>query len=142
MGNDMKTAKLQGGVMLIEALVGLLIFSFGVLGLIGMQAVASKVAGDAKYRGEAAAHAEQLINQMWADDRGTLEASYQPGQPKYDDWVNQVKAAGTGLPGASISGNEPVATLSADKRFWTITVRWQGPEEKAAHRYTTIAWIN
>lgn len=138
----MTMRRTQGGVMLIEALVGLLIFAFGVLGLIGMQAVAAKAAGDAKYRGEAAAYAEQLVNLMWASDHATLENDFKAGQPKYDAWVNSVKASGSGLPGATRSGNAPTATISADKKYWTITVYWQGPNEAAAHRYSTIAWVN
>lgn len=139
---DMNTQRTQRGSMLIEALVGLLVFVFGVLGLIGMQAVAAKAAGDAKYRGEAAAFAEQIVGQMQASNHATLEADFQAGEPKYDAWVNAVKAAGSGLPGASIAGNEPQLTLSADKKYWTITVRWQAPNEQAAHKYTTTAWIN
>lgn len=138
----MKTASYQSGVMLIEAMVGLLIFAFGVLGLIGMQAIAGKAAGDAQYRSEAAAYAEQLVNQMWASNRATLEADFAAGQPKYDEWVGRVKQAGTGLPGSTLTGNEPTATLSADKKYWTITVRWQGAGETVAHHYTTLAWIN
>ena len=39
--------------MLIEALIGILIFSIGILALIGMQAAAIRNTADARYRSEA-----------------------------------------------------------------------------------------
>lgn len=136
----------QSGAMLLEALIGLMIFAIGVLGLIGMQATAIKVTADSKYRGEATMYADQLINQMWADDRtnATLVANYAgeggAGGPKYSDWYAGLSAAGTGLPGADISGNEPVVAIDATNTV-TITIRWQAPGETAAHNYVTVATV-
>jgi len=53
----MKTANApskQQGVMLLEALVGILIFSIGILAMLGMQAVGMRNTIDSKYRSEAA----------------------------------------------------------------------------------------
>lgn len=140
----MRRKRFQSGVMLLEALIGLLIFAIGILGLIGMQAVATSVAGDAKYRAEAAMHADRLINQMWADNRATMEADYEgsdgSGGGKYLAWLGEVTAAGTGLPGASRAGNLPTVDIDATGRV-TVTVRWQGPNEPAAHRYVTVATV-
>lgn len=61
----------QSGVMLIEALIALLIFSVGVLGIVGLQSTAAKVSGDARYRSEAALLANELIGRMWASNRRT-----------------------------------------------------------------------
>src|SRR5205823_13644336 len=44
----------ERGVMLIEALAAILIFSIGILAVVGMQAVAIKDVASAKYRSEAA----------------------------------------------------------------------------------------
>lgn len=140
----MKPIKFQGGVMLLEALIGLLIFAIGVLGLIGMQAVATKAAGEAKFRAEASLFAEQLIGQMWSDNRGTLAADYQgssgSGGAKYNAWVAAVTASGSGLPGAGMSGNQPTVTVDANNTV-TITIRWQLPSEGVAHRYVTVAHL-
>src|SRR6218665_3648235 len=74
--NAAKTS--QDGVMLIEALIAILIFSVGVLGIIGLQASAVKASSDAQYRSEAALLANELIGRMWAGDRtqATLQANY------------------------------------------------------------------
>ena len=52
------------GVALIEALVGLLIFSFGVLGLIGLQATMSKAQTGAKFRADASNLTAELLGVM------------------------------------------------------------------------------
>lgn len=136
----------QNGAMLLEALIGLLIFAIGVLGLIGMQAVAMKVTADAKYRAEATMYADQLISEMWADDRTNpvLSANYAgsggAGGPKYNQWYAVLSASGTGLPGASNEGNEPSVVIAADNTV-TVTIRWQAPGEEASHRLVTVATI-
>lgn len=131
----------QAGVMLLEALLGILIFTIGILGLMGMQTAAMKVAADAKYRSEAGLYADQIVNQMWADNKTTLAADYATGGPKYQDWYAQMTAAGTGLPGADIPANAPTVTVAASNVV-TVTVRWQAPTEAAAHQYVVIAQIN
>ena len=50
----------QSGVMLLEALIAILIFSLGVLGIVGMQASAVKASRDAKYRADAGLLAARL----------------------------------------------------------------------------------
>lgn len=56
----------QNGVALLEALIAVLIFSLGVLGIVGLQATMIKSASDAKYRSEASYLAQQRIGEMWA----------------------------------------------------------------------------
>lgn len=56
----------QSGVMLLEALIAILIFSFGVLGIVGMQATAINTVQDAKFRSDAALLANELIGEMMA----------------------------------------------------------------------------
>ena len=62
----------QRGSMLLEALIAILLFSMGILGLMGLQAIALKNTADAKYRTEAAFLANQIIGQMWADNPANL----------------------------------------------------------------------
>lgn len=55
--------------MILEALIAILIFSFGILAIVALQAVSVKLAGDAKYRADASLLAEELLAQMWTSDR-------------------------------------------------------------------------
>lgn len=139
----MNIRRLQRGAVMLEALLGILIFTIGIIGLVGMQASAMKMTADSKYRSEAAMFADQLVNQMQSDNIANLAADYAGGAgaggPKYMAWVSEVTAAGTGLPGSAIPGNEPVVAVAANTV--TITIRWQAPGETAAHQLITLAVV-
>ena len=57
----------QRGVMLVEALVAVLVFIVGVLGIIGLQAKMVTNVSEAKYRSDAAYLANQIVGRMWVD---------------------------------------------------------------------------
>ena len=65
---------LQNGVVLLESLIAILIFSFGILGIVGLQAAMIKNTSDSKYRIEAGFITQQTIGTLWADP--TNLASY------------------------------------------------------------------
>ncbi len=152
----------QAGVMLIEALIAILIFSIGVLGIIGLQGSAVKASTDAKYRSEAALLANELIGRMWAGDRtqATLQANFSSANgPLYQQWAwigsvaaspgtTAAPAAGTvlaALPGAS--ANRPTVVIAPGmgtalpSSQVTITIFWQVPGEAAVHSYVAMAQI-
>ena len=57
----------QSGVMLLEALIGVLLFSVGLIAMMGLQANALATVNETKFRGEAAFIAEQFISDMRND---------------------------------------------------------------------------
>jgi type IV pilus assembly protein PilV len=67
--------------MLLEALIAILIFSVGILGIVGMQASTIKASRDAKFRADAGLLANELIGQMWVGNRdgATLQTNFQGG---------------------------------------------------------------
>ena len=124
----------QSGMVLIESLLAVLIFSLGILALVGLQATSVKQSADAKYRSEAALLANEIIGQMWVSDRATaaLEANFQsPGGAEYNNWLTNRVA--TVLPG--VAANSPTApTIDIDGQgIATVTVRWLAPNEPATH---------
>lgn len=52
-------------MFLIEALLGILIFSLGILSLVAMQTAAVSAQSDARYRIEAANLADQIVSDIW-----------------------------------------------------------------------------
>lgn len=64
--------KQQGGAVLLEAMIAILIFSMGILALVGLQAAMVKNTSDAKYRAEASFLAQQILGQMWVANQGNL----------------------------------------------------------------------
>ena len=63
----------QQGVALLEALIAVLIFSIGILAVIGLQATSVRLTTDAKYRADASFLANQALGRVWADP-GNLAA--------------------------------------------------------------------
>lgn len=137
-------AKRQRGSMLLEALIAILIFSMGVLAIVGMQAASIKNSSESKYRSDAYLLANQLIGQMWASDRTatTLQSNFQGGNgtngTAYTAWVADVQSA---LPGAP--ANPPSVIVDATGLV-TINVYWKAPTDDstaARHGYATVAQI-
>jgi len=54
----------QHGVMLIEALIAILIFSLGILGMVAMGSVAIAAQSDSQYRTDAANYASEIVSEM------------------------------------------------------------------------------
>ena len=132
----------QDGSALLEALVAILIFSFGVLGLVGILAASVRATNDARYRAEAANLANALIGDMWATAAADLDPQFGAGGPKFVAWQNQVAAQ---LPSAS-GANAPLVDLaqpglSTQSRSVVVTVFWQLPGETVRHQVLVTAQI-
>lgn len=61
----------QSGFTLIEVLISILVFSFGILGAVALQASAIKMSTDAQQRAEATFLADQLLARMLIADPAT-----------------------------------------------------------------------
>ena len=144
-----KKLKQQNGMMLLEGLIAILIFSLGIIALVGMQAMAVKQVSDAKYRTDASLLANQLIGKMWVGDRtaATLKTNFDTGGAAAGlvDWLEMVKST---LPGITDDDNQPTVNVTsiggAGDGTVTITLYWLAPsdaETQAPHKYTTIAQI-
>ena len=153
--------KYQSGVMLLEALIAILVFSFGVLGLVALQASAIQGSRDAQYRSQAAMLANDLIGQMWATCRvgADLQTNFQgdgeqtgptniltDGQA-YTDWADRVSLGlSPTLPGAippnvqiTPGGVGPPKTATQV----VVTLNWRAPNEDpaASHSYRVVFQI-
>jgi type IV pilus assembly protein PilV len=150
MNTPITSRRAQSGAFLLEALIAILIFSFGVLGIVGLQARSLKAVGDAQYRGEAAYYAETLAGRMWAHDPLDVKTYFGAGGAGFTSWSDQITAAGTGLPGASTF--PPEITFddlsSINGVMAKIVIYWQSPGEDkdctakdCYHQYRTSAVI-
>src|SRR3990172_9268673 len=151
-----RTPVSQRGSMLLEALIAILLFSMGILGLMGLQAIAIKNTADAKYRTEAAFLANQIIGQMWTENPANLPAyAHNPttagvcnfgggasANANVTAWLGNASTLGT------VAGNLPGGTSVRQQiticagNLVTVTICWQGPQEAAPHNYVAIAQIN
>lgn len=153
----------QRGVMLLEALIGILIFSVGILAMVGMQAAAFSASADAKNRSEAAAFATDIISRIWTRVDRTSDASIitslnsfqlntggsncaftggaADGSNTYvTQWVSAVTNSATGLLGATASMQQ-ILVSTADLNRVTVTVCWQSPQDAAPRRHQVISYV-
>ena len=133
----------QRGATLLEALIGILIFSIGILALVGMQALAIKHMSDAKYRSDAAFFANEIIAQMWVNrtSLGSYGFSGSCTPPAaIESWVANIMDTKIGLPGVTAAANLPIINVAGTTV--TVTVRWQLPGGSEVHKHVTMAFIN
>jgi type IV pilus modification protein PilV len=79
------TAVAQKGVMLLEALIAILVFSLGILAMVGMQAVAIGHSGQAKYRADASFAVNKLFAMMWVDTDANMN-QYATSGARFTTW--------------------------------------------------------
>jgi len=116
----------QQGVVLLESLIAILIFSMGVLAVVGLQAAMIKNTSDSKYRAEASFIAQQRLGMMWADPINL--ADY------VEDHTDISPPAGM-LP----NGTRTVTLPAAGEV--SVMVTWQAPGQAGVHNFTTSARI-
>lgn len=118
----LRSRKQESGSVLIEALVSVLIFSMGILALVGLQGAMVKNSSDAKYRSDASFIAQERLGRMWADP------------------TNVANYIEEDTPIAMLPNGKRTVTVGA-RRFATVTVTWEAPGMDE-HRYVTSAFIS
>lgn len=113
----------ETGVALLEVLISLLIFSFGILGLIGLQARAISISTDAGDRNRAALLANEIASTMWLTKSVVIDTS------AGSVWQTRVaNATKDGLPNGAVTVTGVTGTTnSAD-----ILITWKPPTRAAA----------
>lgn len=168
---DKSIGRTQRGSMLLEALISILIFSIGILAIVGLQAGSVKLSTDAQYRTEASLLASQQINAMWANvaaattlvnaagtpvafDPAEFDTFDSPAGANYLAWHGAIAQA---LPNATtevshrttvycggVLGGVCVPGMPGQQDTRTdvnIKITWQLPGGGAVHTYETSALI-
>jgi type IV pilus assembly protein PilV len=155
----------QQGAMLIESLMAILIFSLGVLGLVGVNAVAVGGQSDAEYRSEANRLAGRIANEIWvsvdrsnpvnlgislanfahradvADACDTSTAGTPSGNALVSSWVADVTGAGPGgLPGATDRMQQILIDPALNQV--RVTLCWRAPTDIVARRHVFTSYIS
>lgn len=112
--------KLQSGMMLVEVMVSILIFSIGILGLVGLQTVATQNATSAEDRTIAATLANDMVAQMWIKKTANPSSSNISG----DITTWQTKVTGSSLPNAA-------GTVTRTNGITSVTITWKAPSKKS-----------
>lgn len=136
----------QSGAFLLEALIGVLIFAFGILGLVGLQAVAIRNTNDLQYRGEAIQIASAAMGRMWTMERTKLKTFYEGDDGTGGDGYMALVEAAERLPGVKgVDAMAPTVVVadgpSSTSNLVTVTMRWQLPGEATPHQYVSAVMV-
>jgi type IV pilus assembly protein PilV len=153
--NMIHTKIQQTGSVLLEALIAILIFSIGILALVGMQATAISTVADAKYRSTAGFLANQMVGVMWATRLASASAASVsnvtvsgPDPTFACDPCNAVTGNGFTQGWVESIGAElpnPTASIAIAGPAVTIQLTWQPPEAGSSvppHRHIVTTVIN
>ena len=144
--------------MILEALIAILIFSIGILAMVGLQTSAVNTVADSKYRSTAGFLADQMVGTVWAYRQidptaaASLVTAYIPDHgfctPVACPAANTVTTANAGTlaaawvaSGVSQLPNGTGSITIVGPRV-NVTVGWQPPNDATAHRHVVSAYIN
>ena len=125
----------QRGVLLLEALIGILLFSIGILAVVALQGSATKTVTTAKFRSDASFLADQLIGQIWSNRTNAATYAYAGGTVpnSLTAWMTEVNGR---LPNSANYPPQVVVTptVYAGPPAYTayqvnVTLFWQSPDE-------------
>jgi type IV pilus assembly protein PilV len=119
-----RQARRQGGFTLIEVLVSLLVFSIGLLALVGLQGAAIRFASDAQHRASATFLADQLFARILVSDKTTLAS-----------FAHNPTGATKCAPTAAASANAVVTE-------WLAEVSQALPNADSASQQITVNTVN
>lgn len=158
----------ERGFFLIEAMVAILIFALGILGLVAMGSTAVASQSDAQYRTQAGSLADSIASEIALNiNRATdatkaaslLAFSHQPAGvptgagcafaggvtavPSVTALLAQAIAPGpTALPGATATDQQIVVDPAGNFNRVTITLCWRAPSDTAWRHHTLVTYVN
>lgn len=139
----------QGGSVILEAMIAILIFSMGILALMGMQVAAVNAVAESKYRSDASFLANQIIGQIWADRANLVSYACNPcvasgaANAEVMAWVTEIQSGTLRLPGVDDANNQPtIAVAAASSNQVTVTIFWKAPNAAAQRNHSVTAYVN
>lgn len=141
--------------MLLEALVGMLLFSIGILGMVGMQAASIQNTAAATYRTEASYLTNQIISTMWTDKNNLASYALNSGNANCatgasnggnTNVINWLQNDVARLPGniaaaSGVQGLQQKIVIGAGNVV-SVTVCWKSPKDASPHNFVATAQIN
>ena len=163
----MQLCRRQSGMFLLEALIAILIFALGILGMIAMGGHAVSYTADAQHRADASNLANAIASEIALAVDRTSEATINTSLAQFAHQISGsycaysgaettnaavktlLHAAGNspdptaGLPGADLTYQKiEVGTNPTDYNRVTITLCWKSPSDSYARNYQLITYVN
>jgi len=128
-----KLNKNNKGFFILEALIAILIFMVGILGIMQLQVIQMQATADAQYRTQASYMAENIMSQI-VIDKGNVDTFVDGSNPNYSNWLGDLQ---TILPG--VENNPPTITsnpAASGGILITIVIKWKAPQSEQISNYT------
>jgi type IV pilus assembly protein PilV len=122
----------------MEALIAILVFSVGILGLVGILGTSVRATNDARYRSEAANLANAMVAEMWTMSATQMSVEFSSDGTKLEAYKTE---AANLLPNAKATVDLGQPGLSSQSRTVVVTISWKLPGSSEEHRYVTSAQI-
>ncbi len=143
MGVDMNNKfrnlrKSNSGAVLLEVLISILLFAFGILGLVGMQTVATQNSMSSQDRAVASILANDMVSQMWVKKTSTVASPAISGD--IVDWKAKIQNSILSNATYPATGN----VVSDAIGVATITITWKAPTKLStdnASKYETSVFV-
>ncbi len=152
----------QGGFFLIEAMVAILIFALGILGLVAMGGTAVSSQSDAQYRTDASSFADAIasqialgINRANAVTKAASVATYAynvggapcafaggwggPADPAVQNLILRAMAK---LPGTDPAYQQIIVDAPGTFNRVEITLCWKTASDTVPRRHTVVTYVN
>ena len=139
-----QTQKSQQGVMLLEALVAILIFSIGIVAVMGMQAASISQVTQAKFRTDASYLVNQIVGKMWVDlpNVPSYTSAGYAGRAAWDTTVANTLPNGNAVIAVNgLAYTAPGVTPIATGATVTVTINWKLPDETNWHKYVFTTFM-
>lgn len=120
------------GFFIIEALIAVLVFMIGILGVLQIQLTQMQATADAQYRMQASYMADNIMSKIVLD-KSNLNNYVSGSNDEYTTWFNDLKGV---LP--AVSDNPPVITTSESPNGGTlvkIIIKWKSPQTSIVSNY-------
>jgi len=118
--------KPQTGSALLEGLIAVLIFSLGILALVGLQANSMRIVTDSKMRMDASNIASQRLGEMWAK---------QESAKSFEEEDTDVPELPSGKRTTTVTGDKNAGYVV------TVTVNWKVPGSDEEQEYSTVTQL-
>jgi type IV pilus assembly protein PilV len=123
----------QKGMLMLECMIALALFSIGVLGIVLMQAIASENSLNSEDRVIAASLANDLIAELWTNGSPAIPADY-------SNWTDAIAKSTLRNPHGTLTpaGTQATVTITWDRKTDTTT---SGDAQYSTATYSTQVTI-
>lgn len=126
------------GFFVIEAMIAVLIFMIGILGVLQTQVASMEATTDAQYRVQASYMAQNIVSKAILN-KSSIGTYIDGSNAEYGEWLDEL---GRMLPGVANSPPELTTFVDGGNTFINVKINWKRPTSDviSTYEYQTIVF--